>query len=106
MASDAIRNCPLCGEKGAICWHFGEAARLDMVRCEGCGLCTTGHASDDEAAAEWNRLAMLPNLEKVVRDMLSGLAYIRDANSVPYGFGLKRLEDTGKAALAEAPEPK
>lgn len=39
-------------------------------------------------------------LRAVVQDMLGGIAYLRSTDSVPYGFGIDRLEQTGKAALA------
>lgn len=39
------------------------------------------------------------SLRAVVADMLSGLAYLRTTNRVPYGFGIDRLEQTGRAAL-------
>lgn len=43
-----------------------------------------------------------PELRDVVKDMLCGLSYLRQTNNVPYGFGIDRLETSGKAALAKA----
>ena len=38
-------------------------------------------------------------LRAVVEDMLSGLAYLRATDRVPYGFAIDRLEEIGRAAL-------
>jgi hypothetical protein len=43
--------------------------------------------------------AVTKELRAVVRDMLSGLEYLRITNSIPYGFGIDRLERTGREAL-------
>lgn len=47
-------------------------------------------------------IAAAPDLAAVVKDMLSGLQYLRDTKNIPYGFGIDRLEQTGKAAIAKA----
>jgi rubrerythrin len=44
-------------------------------------------------------LEEVEQLRAVVVDMLAGLRYLRNTNSVPYGFGIDRLEQTGCAAL-------
>lgn len=45
-------------------------------------------------------------LVNVVKDMLSGLEYMRRTGEIPYGFGIDRLEKAGTEALAEANEEK
>ncbi len=40
-----------------------------------------------------------PDLCAVVADMLGGLEYLRQRDTVPYGFGIDRLERIGYAAL-------
>jgi hypothetical protein len=49
--------------------------------------------------------AEIEQLRSVVQDMLGGLAYLRSTDSVPYGFGIDRLEQTGRAALAGTAQP-
>ena len=41
-------------------------------------------------------------LVAVIQDMLSGLEYLRQTKRDVYGFGIDRLEETGKAALTLA----
>jgi|SRR5580693_390101 hypothetical protein len=47
-------------------------------------------------------IAAAPDLKAVVEDMLAGLAYLRKHETIPYGFGIDRLEQAGRAALAKA----
>jgi hypothetical protein len=42
----------------------------------------------------------IDGLRDVVVDMLAGLEYLCTTNRIPYGFGIDRLETTGKAVLA------
>lgn len=44
----------------------------------------------------------IEQLRAVVADMLEGLTYLRITNRVPYGFGIDRLEQNGRAALNTA----
>jgi hypothetical protein len=48
------------------------------------------------------RAKEIERLRAVIVDMLAGLDYLRTTNSVPYGFGIDRLEKTGKAALEQS----
>jgi hypothetical protein len=52
-----------------------------------------------------HRLGSAARLSAVVQDMLGGLAYLRSTDTVPYGFGIDRLEQTGRAALAGTDQP-
>lgn len=42
-------------------------------------------------------------LRAVVIDMLAGLEYLRITKTIPYGFGIDRLEVNGTAALGAMP---
>lgn len=58
-----------------------------------------------ELVRRWNAFeegGIMSELQAVIADMLSGLEYLRQTNEIPYGFGIDRLEKTGKAALAKA----
>ena len=44
-------------------------------------------------------MAAAPELLAVVRDMLSGLAYLRQQGISVLGFGIDRLEETGTVAI-------
>lgn len=78
----------------------------------GCGCCQdlSDLTEEENAFAKkvihrWNAFengGIVEELRDVVKDMLSGLAYLRDTKTEPYGFGIDRLEKTGKAALAKS----
>jgi len=61
---------------------------------------------NDELVSHKSRIASLEAAilakDAVLKDMLSGLNYLRQNNSVPYGFGIDRLETTAKEALASS----
>jgi hypothetical protein len=61
---------------------------------------------NSKEAADWTERMKLKSeneaLRAVVNDMIAGLQYLRITNSVPYGFGIDRLEQTGHAALGNA----
>lgn len=83
--------------------YFGSS-EFDVV-ADGYTIATTDTKSLQSAAERRSNahlIAAAPDLMAVVKDMLSGLAYLRETNSVPYGFGIDRLEESGQLALLKA----
>lgn len=70
--------------------------------CPECGA-RSNEPCPKRAVQDAERLAALETentaLRAVVVDMLSGLEYLRITDRVPYGFGIDRLEASGKAAI-------
>lgn len=56
----------------------------------------------DRARANARLIAAAPDMLAVIRDMLSGLSYLRFTKNIPYGFGIDRLEEAGLAAIGKA----
>lgn len=58
---------------------------------------------NSQNSADWSTTMKLKSeneaLRAVIVDMLAGLQYLRTTDTVPYGFGIDRLEQTGRAAL-------
>ena len=75
----------VCGQCGGKTW---VADSVDSI------------LTDREAALIKAKDLRIQELEAVVRDMLSGLNYLRQSNSVPYGFGIDRLEINGQRVLS------
>jgi len=59
MCSDAIAPCPWCGHEAEVLDYEASDFRLNYsVSCgDSCGGSGPGHRTEEEAIAEWNRVA-------------------------------------------------